>query len=226
MVHIPTRFSGPIGFANGGWAAGLIAQESGLDPAEVTLRRPIPLDTDLRLDDGRVLDGDHVIAEVRQGEFHRDIPGPVTIDEAIAAEQRTLVRVSSEYGLCVVCGTERADGYRLQPGPIAVGSDTVACRWQPSQLVPALPAGSFVPAAWAAMDCPGAWTIDVPLTPMLLGRMTGTVNDIAEPVGPYVIVGRFDDREGRKMWTSTAIYDAAGTLLGHSEQLWITIAKS
>ncbi|MDQ3741762.1 MAG: hypothetical protein M3389_12560, partial [Actinomycetota bacterium] len=50
-VRIDARFQGPPGAANGGFLAGTLA---GSGPARVTIRRPVPLDTDLHFD-GEVL---------------------------------------------------------------------------------------------------------------------------------------------------------------------------
>src|SRR5918996_2619259 len=48
-VMIPARFNGPPATANGGYTCGLVARLLGVD-AEVTLRRPPPLDRPLRWD--------------------------------------------------------------------------------------------------------------------------------------------------------------------------------
>lgn len=224
-LRVPTRFSGPIGFANGGWLAGMVAQASGFEPAEVTLRRPIPLDVDLSLEDGRLMLDDEMLVEVREGEFTREIPEPVTLAEAADAETRTLVRSSPEYGHCMVCGVDRPDGYRLRPGSIVDRRDTVACLWRPGSLTPALDPADIVPATWAALDCPGVWTIDAPNDPMLLGRMTASIQRPVNLIDDVVVVGRTHAREGRKMFTSTALFTADGTLLAHAEQIWISISN-
>ncbi len=66
-VTVARRFNGPLTSANGGYACGLLARHVD-GPAEVTLRRPVPLDRELDLerhDDGRVTlhDGDTLLAE-------------------------------------------------------------------------------------------------------------------------------------------------------------------
>lgn len=222
-MRVPERFSGPIGFANGGWFAGMAAQASEFDPAEITLRRPIPLEVDLRVDDNTVRQGEDLVAEMSRGDFTRDVPGFVDRDTALDAETRTLVRSSSEYGHCLVCGVDREDGYRLRPGAVAGVEDTVACLWRPSSLTPLLDSADVIPATWAALDCPGVWTTDAPSDPMLLGRMTASVVTSPDLNEEFISVGRWHAREGRKMLTSTALYSTDGQLIGHAEQVWIAI---
>ena len=224
-VTVPGRFSGPIGFANGGWLAGMVAQASGCDPAEVTLRRPIPLDVTLTLDHGRLLLGDDLLVEVRVGEFNRDIPPVVSLTAARDAQSRTLVRSSPEYGNCLVCGVDRPDGYRLRPGSVTHHSDTVACVWQPASLEPPLDPSDVIAATWAALDCPGVWTIDAPRDPMLLGRMTAQVLRPPTLTDDVIAVGQWHGREGRKMFTSTALFSVEGILLAHAEQVWIAVTR-
>ena len=201
----------------------MVAQASGLDPAEVTLRQPIPLDVDLILDDGRLLLGDELLVEVRPGEFTRDIPAVVSLEQAQAGESRSLVRSSPEYGNCLVCGVDRPDGYGLRPGAVTGRADTVACVWRPGSLTPLLDPADVIPATWAALDCPGVWTIDAPNDPMLLGRMTAQVLTPPNLNDDVIAVGQRYTREGRKMFTSTALFSVDGALLAHAEQIWIAV---
>ncbi|MBX6767155.1 MAG: hypothetical protein IRY90_08385, partial [Actinomadura rubrobrunea] len=46
---IQRRFQGPDGSGNGGYVAGLLAGHLSTDTVTVTLRRPPPLDTELRV---------------------------------------------------------------------------------------------------------------------------------------------------------------------------------
>jgi len=222
-MRVPHRFSGPIGFANGGWFAGMAAEASGFDPAEITLRRPIPLQIELCVEGNTVRHGEELIAEMRPGHFTRDVPAFVDRDAALDAETRTLVRSSPEYGHCLVCGVDREDGYRLRPGAVAGVEDTVACLWRPGHLTPLLDPADVIPATWAALDCPGVWTTDAPRDPMLLGRMTASVVTQPDLDEEFIAVGRWHGREGRKMFTSTALYSTDGQLIAHAEQVWIAI---
>ena len=48
-LSIDRRFCGPPGSGNGGYTAGRLAALIG-DPAEITLRRPPPLETEMRVE--------------------------------------------------------------------------------------------------------------------------------------------------------------------------------
>jgi hypothetical protein len=203
----------------------MLAQASDCDPAQVTLRRPIPLEVELTLDEGRLLLGDELLVEVSTGEFVRQIPEVVSLEQARDAQSRSLVRSSHEYGNCLVCGVDRPDGYRLRPGSIAGRNDTVACVWQPASLTPPLDPADVIAATWAALDCPGVWTIDAPRDPMLLGRMTARVLRPPTLTDDVIAVGQWHGRERRKMFTSTALFSTEGALLAHAEQIWIAITE-
>jgi hypothetical protein len=222
-LTVPARFSGPPGYANGGWIAGMLAQATGLDPIQITLRSPVPLETELTLTTDQLFHGETLIAEVAPGSFARDVPPFVQQVDAIAAESITRVRATTDYGDCLVCGVNRPDGYQLHPGPIEADSTLSACRWRPPLITPALDPADVIPATWAAMDCPGVWTVDAALEPMLLGRMTGSVSAPPHLDEDAIVVGQFHAREGRKMLTSTAIYSTDGALMARAEQVWISV---
>lgn len=79
-LRVAARFCGPPGFANGGFASGSLAALLG-GAAEVTLRRPVPLDRSLPVhrDGGGVLvveDGGVLLAEARPAEVALETPGP------------------------------------------------------------------------------------------------------------------------------------------------------
>ena len=46
-IVIPRRFNGPPSSANGGYAAGALAEAAGLEDVTVQIRRPPPLETPL-----------------------------------------------------------------------------------------------------------------------------------------------------------------------------------
>src|SRR5215213_5565598 len=79
-VVIARRFNGPPGSGHGGYSAGRAAALLGGRTAEVTLRRPPPLEAPLA--------GADVVAEARAAELVVDGPEPVGVDEAAAASGR------------------------------------------------------------------------------------------------------------------------------------------
>ncbi len=108
-LEVPARFRGPPESGNGGYVAGLLAEQIGDAPAdidnaavEVTLRAPTPLDRQMQLleadrletdgleTDGQGLQlilGETLIAEARWTTLTLDIPEPPGFAAALAARQ-------------------------------------------------------------------------------------------------------------------------------------------
>ncbi len=214
-IVIASRFRGPETSGNGGYTCGAIAQELGGDEVEVTLRLPPPLDEALRLDrDGRVWDDHALIAEARRVEVGLSLPDPVAWGDALAAE---LPDLDSPFPHCFVCGAARAegDGLRIFAGPVA-GQDLVAATWTVRDDTVG---AEFV---WAALDCPGAYATGVTgRGVVVLGRLTARVERVPQAGERCVVVGWHLDSEGRKHGAGTALFTAAGELLGLAKALWV-----
>ena len=90
-IVVRRRFRGPSESGHGGYTCGLIA--AFIDgPAEVTLRRPPPLEREMeirRLDGGCVAayDGETLIAEAQPATLEMSIPAPVSPAEAAIARE-------------------------------------------------------------------------------------------------------------------------------------------
>jgi hypothetical protein len=98
-----------------------------------------------------------------------------------------------------------------------------AASWRPDGSL-AGPAGRVRPEfVWAALDCPGGWTVDVPGRPMVLGRISGQVLAAPHAGEPCVIMGRLEGRQGRRAFTSTTAYGTGRRVLGHATAVWIDI---
>jgi hypothetical protein len=222
-IIVGGRFNGPAGSGNGGYTCGLVAGAVGLAPAEVTLRRPPPLDVPLRIDGQAVLDGDALVAEAA-GAIVEVTPPPFPgYDAARAAEQRYAGLRDHPYPTCFVCGPKRDDGLGLRTGP--VGEAFVACTWTPAADLSDDGGKVRDEFVWAALDCPGAWALmQTDESPMMLGRLAVNIQGSVRPGMPYVVTGwRHAPREGRKNYAGTAVYDAAGTLLATGRSTWITL---
>lgn len=217
------RHAGPPGSANGGVTAGrLAAYLAGLggDVApEVTLRRPSPLATDLRVDVGpagvRLLEGDVLLAEAVRGAVDVDPPDPVGVEAARAAAAHYDGRTAHPFPGCFVCGIDREppDGLGLRPGP--VGERHVAAVWTPADDDPVM--------VWAALDCPGGWASGVAGRPMVLGRMALSAKAPPTPGRPHVVQGWVTGEAGRKVHTGTCLYDADGELLAVAQATWLVV---
>ncbi|GAC1440043.1 MAG: hypothetical protein NVSMB55_03330 [Mycobacteriales bacterium] len=212
-LRIERRYCGPPSSANGGVACGLLAETVAASTVTVTLRRPPPLDVELRVRDGSLYDGDHLVATAVPGSLRVAAQPPVSVEDARAAAPSYAGLVEHPFPGCFVCGTARTDGLGLRPGPIAPG--VVAAVWRPASDQPFL--------LWAALDCPGGWAPDLPGRPLVLGRMS--LHRMADPVvgADHVVVGWTLATEGRKTFSGTALYAADGTVLAVAEQTWFAV---
>ena len=156
-LSIPRRFNGPLESGNGGYCSGVVA--SFLEgAAEVSLRRPVPLDTPLdvvRENDGsvRVLDGEALVVEARSApELEVEVPAPVSPHEARLAAARYRGRSDGLFSRCFVCGRAREDAFGVFAGAVE-GRQLVASPWTPPSWT-AGAAGRVLPEfVWAVLDC-------------------------------------------------------------------------
>ncbi|MEU7610496.1 hypothetical protein [Micromonospora sp. NPDC049204] len=213
-MRIESRYNGPPGSGNGGWSAGVFAAEAGgTGPVEVTLRRPPPLDTELILTDGEVRDpAGELVAEVRPAGVVDVVVPPVDLDTAVAAATRYPGLVEHPFPGCYVCGPQRADGLRIFPGRLPDGRTAAPFR---------APERVSAPTVWAALDCPGGWTVLAPGRPYLLGRIAAVVTALPGPGDDCVVTGALLDVDGRKALVHTSLYGPDGALLGAARATWI-----
>ncbi len=230
-IHIERRFNGPPNSGHGGYVCGAIADcLDGI--AEVTLRKPLPLDRDLRIEregsaDLSVWDGETLIAEARPSVLDLDVPPPPDARGIASARARHGEFMNNEFGQCFACGAgrEEGDGLRLLTGPVDDGP-LVASRWTPHDNF-AGPGGIVPPRIlWSALDCPGVSSLvresgEV----MYLGRLTAEVDADLAVGTPCTVIGWPLGREGRKARAGTAILDGEGRVRGRAEAVWIKIDK-
>ena len=228
-IVIDPAFEGPPASAHGGYACGILAPYLAAD-AEITLRKPVPLGTALRLaphDTGVTLHrGTDLLAEGASTRLEDRTPQPPTFAEALAATASFPGIRSHPFPRCVGCGTGRMDAVALRvfPGPL-VGRDLVAAVWYPSGDAEA---GGFIKPefAWAALDCPGGWAaIHFARIGRLavLGRMAVRLSPPIVAHDAHIVVGWLEGVSGRKLAAGSAIYTPDGTMQGFSRQTWITL---
>ncbi len=238
------RFRGPESSGNGGWTCGSLAQRfdpSGHTAVRVRLSAPPPLETALRVaahtfPDGtpglRLIDGGTTIAEAMPvTDELRRIPAQADDAEAaFALAEQAGARFGGltehPFPSCLACGTARAvgDGLRLRPGPVdAATGPTTSTAWVPH---PAFDAGDGtvdLPTTWAALDCPGGWSAEMPGRPMVLGTMTARV--LRRPaIGERCVVRGMAQPSGRRSvpaWTT--LYGADGAVIALASQIWVVI---
>ena len=217
---IPARFNGPPGSGNGGYTAGLVAAQL-TGPVEVTLRRPPPLDTALTVvaanDTVQVHDGDALVASARidPGDRPEAVPA-VPFAAAVEASAGYPGFTSHPFPTCFVCGPERSDGLGLFPGLLPDGR--TAAPWRvPPDVSPVL--------IWAALDCPGGWSVLTEGRPYVLGRMTTRIDALPEPGSECVITGRAVASEGRKATVLSTLHGPGGDVLAVAKATWIAVER-
>jgi hypothetical protein len=231
-VIIPATFNGPPGTGNGGYCCGVFsaaasgaaagsgagggsgAAAGSASVAEVTLRMPPPLEVELSAVDGSVVTaaGD-VIATVRPVPAFPHTGAAVGYADAVEASRSYAGFADHPFPTCYVCGPERADGLRIFPGPVESG---VAAPF-------VAPASVGRETVWAALDCPGGWSVISPGRPYVLGRMAAVVAALPSPGDECVVVGTCGEVEGRKAAVRTALYSPDGDLLAHARATWIAV---
>lgn len=223
-VTIPVRFRGPPESANGGYACGLFAGLLEGD-VETTLRAPPPLERPLTVSvegDGVVVaDGDTRVAEVRPAVIEFEVPVPPTLEDARAAVSGWPSAEEHFFPTCFTCGPARdeGDGMRIFPGSTS-DEKFNAAPWIPP--VSVADADGLVREAvmWAAMDCPGmaagmsAHDREVGERRVaMLGRMAARVDRRAKAEETYAVFGWPLGRDGRKLYSASAVVDGAGSVL-------------
>ena len=237
-IVISGRFRGPPGSGNGGYVSGLLAGRLG-GGAEVSLRRPIPLDTALALgqsDAGglELRHGDELLATARPGD-----PGPIDPPHVSAAEAEaatTRAEAAAANHLlpgCFGCGPARApgDGLRILTHPLGPGRGGVhAALWRPDAAL-GQGGGRLAPEfLWTALDCAGGFAVmaglaePAPDDHVLLGRFRGRVERRPRTTEPVIVAAWPGGIEGRKMTAYTAVMDLAGRPFAVAEALWIRVA--
>ena len=232
QITIPKRFRGPPKSGNGGYVAGLLASYVSGD-AEVTLRLPPPLERPLDVvrEEGvaKLMDGDKLVAEARPAQIDVDAPDAPPWDEAVAAAKRGYEnRHNEQYNSCFVCGLDRGpgDGLCIFPGPITEGSKTMAATWVPDATV-AHPDGMVPPEiVWSALDCPSAFPHIGPKGVVLLGRYAVKRMAPVRRDERYIVRGWPTGEDGRKLFSSSALYSEDGTVCAVSKSTWIRLDET
>jgi hypothetical protein len=228
-IVLERRFNGPPETANGGYACGVVARHVD-GPATVSLRRPVPLDTPLRLerhDDGHVTvhDGATLIAEA-DPELPLDFEPPYrpSLEEAREAAARRPGGWPETFGSCYVCARARADGLGVVFGPLPSDPALTGAVLHAGPDVPRLGGAVAPEIAWAALDCP---SYTPPLwgqgRPSLLARMRAELLAPIPAGEALTVVGWTLSNEGRKHRSATAILASDGRTLARAEALWIRI---
>lgn len=222
-IIIDRRFRGPPNSGNGGYVAGYLA--SFLDgPAEVTLRLPPPLDTPLQVsrrsqEEMELRTSGQLVAHAVRTELDLQPPS-VSYEDAVRAARPA---ENHPFPMCFVCGPERADGLRILPGLVA-GKELIAAPWTPGYDLAV--ADEVLPQfVWAALDCPGglAWLDAAAGQPFVLGRLAVKLVSPVVAEERYVALGWQVGRDGRKLFSRTALIHVSGRVCGVGAATWFLV---
>lgn len=226
-LSIPRRFNGPLESGNGGYCSGIVA--GFLEgAAEVSLRRPVPLETRLdvvRENDGsvRVLDGEALVVEARSvPELEVEVPAPVSPDEARLAAARYRGLCDGLFSRCFVCGRAREDAFGVFAGAVE-GRRLVASPWTPPSWT-ADAAGRVLPEfVWAVLDCPTYFALymDGGLPASVLARLTVRIDAPVAAAAEHVVIAWPIEADGRKHHAAAAVLSSAGEPLAVGRALLI-----
>ena len=229
-IQIPSTYCGPPNSGNGGYTCGLIAEQIG-DCAEVTLRKPPPLDTDLEwnaTDEGlQLMQGELLIAEGMPTTLEMEIPLPPTLSEAEAAVPHYIGFQKHAFPTCFVCGPQRSEGegLRIFTGPLGKQAG-VAAPWTPTQSLADDEGKVRTRYVWAALDCPGAYGIYTAIQEhrvVVLGRLTACITTPVHADKTYLVTGWPMGNSGRKHFAGTAIFTAEGELCAYAKAIWFEV---
>lgn len=236
-VVVERRFLGPPNSANGGYACGRIAAYVD-GPAEVTLRKPPPLDTELEVRDE---DEDGVVS-LRRGDVLIGSGRPAAVDAprlaapdrdtAALAARRTFDVSRHPLPTCFVCGPHRepGDGLRIHVGPVdaddAEWRGVLAAPWTPDDSL-ADSRGRVRPEfVWAALDCPTAYASSsaAGMRIILLGRQAVEIFGRPRAGETCVVAAREVSRDGRKYFAEAALFGRDGDRLANCQATWIEVS--
>lgn len=221
---IPARFNGPPDSGNGGYTCGLVAAELGAASAEVTLRAPPPLETELTVehssDSVRISDGETLVAEGRAADVDvGELPEPVGVEraEATVAAGRGRWTAQHPFPTCFVCGPDRLYHDGLDIYPVELDERWVAV-WRPAE--PGL--------VWPALDCPTSAPVMNPDKdpPIVLARLAAAIDEEPALGEPHVLMSWELTREGRKREAACVLFDGDGQALARSRALWIELRQA
>ncbi|HEY2417561.1 MAG TPA: hypothetical protein VGH84_06550 [Steroidobacteraceae bacterium] len=225
-LTVDSRFCGPPGTANGGYAAGLMAQQSA-EKVRIRLERPIPVDVPLELEriDGALTltHAGLVLARGHAADLELDVPAAPSYLQALEASRHFPGFSEHPCPGCFVCGTERArgDGLRIFAGRYG-DDERVAAPWVPDAEL-SDGAGKVRPEFMSAvLDCPGAFA-RAGVVPMLLGEFAAHIDRCVHVDEPCVVIGWQISLRGRKFEAGTALFDEDLELCARARATWIEL---
>jgi hypothetical protein len=226
-ISVPGRFNGPLTSGHGGYSSAVFARFVE-GQAEVSLRSPVPLDTELDViseNDGsiRVLDRETLIAEATPvAELDLEVPAPVSVAQAELASAGYLGKPDDIFGRCFVCGRGREDALGVFAGAVE-GRELVASPWTPPDWTANADERVFPEFIWAVLDCPTYFAVytDGELPMSFLGRMAARIDAPVIAGEEHVVIAWPLGTDGRKRHAGAAVLSADGIPLAVARALMI-----
>jgi hypothetical protein len=235
-ILVPSRFCGPPTSGNGGFTCGLISASMGV-PADVTLRKPIPIERALHIhardgahNDVLVKDGDNLIAEAAPLNWAVDMPiDQVDFEEARRAAENSPAFTNHPFPTCFVCGPDRAegDGLRIFPGALEKsGRAYYAAPWIPDASLADENGKVRDEIVWAALDCPTGFAGGFASAGTLVtGRLGARLIAPVRVGEKCVLLSWALGVEGRKHLSEAVLLGEDGTLRAESRATWVKLSS-
>ena len=237
-MTVPARFRGPARSGNGGWSAGRLAEElmahTGPTTVTVVLRKPppldVPIDVEVADETATARHEGEVVATASRADADLTVVDSVTPDLARAAEEPYAgldfhpfpgaSPAAPAASPATGCGSSpaRSTTRTARPAWPPPGRRTRACGDTDGE-------EATIPATWAALDCIGGWAGDLTERLMVLGTMTAVVGLPPRIGEEHVVMGSARGREGRRTFTSAALYDSSGRAIAVAEHVWISVPR-
>ena len=231
-IVIENRYCGPPDSGHGGYTCGRLANFiHGV--AEVTLRRPPPLNKELRVKiqkDGKAVlyDANGDIAEATSAALDLKVPLPPTFSAAQSSATKIEELTEHYFPTCFTCGPHRKenDGLRIFPGQVE-GKNYVAAPWIPDSSLCDDAGKVKNEVIWAALDCPSGWAIILEqMRFMLLGRLIVQVKGRMKAGEKCIVMGWEISSEGRKLYAGSAVFSENGQLYAKAKATWIELKST
>lgn len=233
-IIIDGWFQGPTGSGQGGWSSYRFAEAIG-QPVTVAIRRPIPLDTPMRVVDApgpawHLIDpaepGQPVLIATRLDEEFASTE-PVSIEAAAEAKTRFPHGADDHpVPFCYSCGTMH-DAMGVQAGALADGR--YASTWAVPEWAVNENGAVDLGTLWSAIDCTQAFYVGNAGSrrTSLTVQLAVEVLAAPQPGQTYAIVGWHgtypDEWDGRKRGAGGAAFDASGRCIARSSSFWLSI---
>ncbi|MBM9499067.1 hypothetical protein JWG44_02210 [Leptospira sp. 201903071] len=238
-IEINEKYCGPPMSGNGGYIAGITANQIQNEAAVIKIKAPGPLNESLYYSRDPISKGikllsketNLVIAEAKEdSDFFMDFPelNSSTLEGIQNPEEEYLGFQKHPFPTCFVCGPKRnhEDGMRIFSAKIKDQDGFTHLHgafWNPWKDLSDLDGKIRNEIVWAALDCPGGFAVSyVDPTMIVLVKLRGRLLESIFAELPYAILSWEIGRNRRQRIAGTAIYRVEDRkCVAYSEALWM-----